>query len=181
MAKVTQPTPVPALESHLFPDDGLIPNHPTLPLICYRGAFAGLPEGEEPPFEHYFKQSGWEGTWRWGVYGFHHYHSNAHEVLGVVRGSATIRFGGATGKSCLVSPGDMVVIPAGVGHRNEGSSAGFCVVGAYPSGQNPDLCRDTPEEYRRAAGNIASVPLPASDPLYGEAGPLMGLWQNSEQ
>jgi len=137
----------------------------------------GAAKGAEPDFAQHFERQGWQGIWRWSVYGFHHYHSNAHEVLGVVRGNATIRFGGERGQSVQVNPGDMVVIPAGVGHRNEESSRGFSVIGAYPGGQDPDLCRESAGEIGRAARNIAAVPLPESDPLYGEQGPLVDLWR----
>ena len=36
----------------------------------------------------------------------------------------------------------MVIIPAGVGHKNLGASPDLCVVGAYPPNQTPDICDD---------------------------------------
>ena len=88
--------------------------------------------------------NGWGGSWRNGIFPFHHYHSTSHEVLGIARGSARVRFGGEKGQTVEVAAGDVVVIPAGVGHKNEGSSPDLLVIGAYPEGRDYDLCRGEP-------------------------------------
>ena len=54
---------------------------------------------------------------------------SAHEVLCVVGGNASIAFGGPEGEKIEVEAGDVVVIPAGVGHCNAGSSGDFTVIG----------------------------------------------------
>ncbi|WP_250123845.1 cupin domain-containing protein [Chroococcidiopsis sp. CCMEE 29] len=65
----------------------------------------------------------------------HHYHSTAHEVLGISRGKAAVRLGGdARGQTFEVRAGDVIIIPAGVAHKNLDSSSDFLVVGAYPLG-----------------------------------------------
>jgi len=74
----------------------------------------------------------WGNSWRNGIYNYHHFHATTHEVLGIIRGHASVRFGGEQGVMLEVSAGDVVVIPAGVGHKKEGSSADLQVVGAYP-------------------------------------------------
>jgi uncharacterized protein YjlB len=71
----------------------------------------------------------------------------------------------------------VILIPAGVGHENLGSSAGFGVVGAYPPGQDPDVQRGAPDERNWVLDAIAKVPLPDSDPVYGAGGPLRSHWQ----
>jgi uncharacterized protein YjlB len=112
-----------------------------------------------------------------GVFSYHHYHSNAHEVLCVVGGSASIAFGGPEGETVEVAAGDVVVIPAGVGHCNRGSEGGFAVVGAYPRRQESyDLRTGVEGERPEVLENIRNVPLPKSDPLSGEKGLLLQHW-----
>jgi uncharacterized protein YjlB len=125
-----------------------------------------------------FQKNGWGGIWRDGVFSYHHYHSTAHEVLGVVRGSARIAFGGPEGIAVEVETGDVAVIPAGVGHCNLGSSGDFLVIGAYPRGQSWDLRTGEPDERREVLENIRKVPLPETDPVFGDKGPLIEHWQN---
>ena len=162
--------------AHGFADDGAIPNNPTLPFLVYPGAL-DLPEDDPAAAcEAVFAANGWGGSWRDGIYPFAHYHSTAHEVLGVCRGEAKVRFGGNTGIVLTVRAGDVVVIPAGVGHHNLGASADLLVVGAYPRGQRWDLRRGLAGERPQVLDNIARVPLPALDPVYGADGPLVEHW-----
>lgn len=164
-------------ETHRFADDGRIPNNPGLPLLLYRRVL-DLPAADPArAFEDVFARHGWRGSWRNGIYGFHHYHSTAHEVLGIARGRVRVRLGGAAGLATELAAGDVVVIPAGVGHKNEGASPDLLVVGAYPEGQDWDLCRGDPAERPRVLANIAAVPPPATDPSFGIGGPLTRLWR----
>jgi uncharacterized protein YjlB len=161
---------------HTFADDGAIPNNPNLPFLVFPGAL-NLPVNDPAAAcEAVFEGNGWGGSWRDGIYPFAHYHSTAHEVLGICRGEAKVRFGGNAGIALTVRAGDVVVIPAGVGHQNLGSGTGFLVVGAYPRGQRWDLCRGLAEERPQVLHNIARVPLPAADPVYGAEGPLIEHW-----
>ena len=73
--------------------------------------------------------------------------------------------------------GDMVVLPAGVGHCNEGASGDLLVVGAYPGGAAWDLRRGEPAERDEVLCNLAAVPLPGADPVHGTDGPLSRLWR----
>jgi uncharacterized protein YjlB len=68
------------------------------------------------------------------------------------------------------------VIPAGASHRNVGARGNLLVVGAYPRGQSWDLCRGRAAERPQALANIARVPLPTADPVYGADGPLIEHW-----
>ena len=164
------------IETHRLEDDGRIPNNPALPLLVYRGVLALSAGDPAAECEATFARNGWTGGWRNGIYDYHHYHATTHEVLGIVRGEARVRFGGERGPLVTVREGDVVVIPAGVGHKNEGSTPDLLVVGAYPDGRDWDLCRGEPGERPRVLDNIAAVPLPGADPLHGADGPLVRLW-----
>ncbi|AQQ53977.1 cupin domain-containing protein [Planococcus lenghuensis] len=156
-----------------FQDDGNIPNNPNLPVLLYKGAFSENPSA----IEKTFNKHDWTNSWQGGVFDYHHYHSNTHEVLGVRSGSAAIRLGGEQGKTVTVEAGDVAVLPAGTGHKKLEASDDFQVVGAYPSGINPNKKLGKPEERPYALEEIASVPLPMQDPIYGEDGPLFEAWK----
>ncbi len=162
----------------VFRDDGLIPNN-TLPLIVRRGAIPPSAGDPARAFETTFRRNGWSGTWRDSIFDYHHYHSTSHEVLGVAAGSATVRFGGEGGETIGLTAGDVVVIPAGVGHARLEASDDLLVVGAYPNGMDYDLIRADPAAIEAARRRIALVPVPDSDPVDGPEGPLVRLWGRS--
>jgi uncharacterized protein YjlB len=72
------------------------------------------------------------------------------------------------------NPGDVIVLPAGTGHKKLSSRGDLGVVGAYPEGQHPDTCRTFSKNHLQA---IARVPLPACDPVHGPGGPLFTYWR----
>ncbi len=161
-----------------FGDDGKAPNNPDLPFVAFHGAIdcAGASD-PAAVVEQVFAANGWGQSWRNGVYPFLHYHSAIHEVLGVARGHARVRFGGDAGAALDLAAGDVAVLPAGTGHQKLEASADFLVVGAYPPQGSYDLCRGSPEEHARAVLSIPKVPAPESDPVYGRDGPLLRLWR----
>jgi uncharacterized protein YjlB len=153
-------------------DDGAIPNS-RLPVLVYDD----VPDARDAAAcERLFARHGWLGAWRDGIYLFHHFHSTAHEALGIVAGSATVMLGGPGGREFRLHHGQVVVLPAGTGHRNLGGED-LLVVGAYPDGMSWDLRRGDPAEHDEACANIARVPLPRADPVAGDTGPLTGLWR----
>lgn len=154
-------------ERHRFAPSGGIPNSGR-PLVVWRGV---LPAGAEAVAGH-FARHGWSNAWTNGVFDYHHFHSTAHEALGVTRGEARVRFGGPGGGTVTLRAGDAVLIPAGVGHCREWASADFEVVGAYPGGADCDIRRGDPAEAAEVASNIAAVPDPPGDPV--EGGPAWG-------
>lgn len=162
----------------VFEDDGLIPNNP-LPFLVYKGAVdvaGGLPEAT---IEKLFGSNGWGAMWRNGVYDFPHYHATVHEVLGIARGHAKVRFGGDQGEVLEIAAGDVAILPAGTGHQCISSSSDFSVVGAYPPGPSMDLVRPTKEAHARALQTIPHVAVPKTDPLLGTDGPLVRLWKRA--
>ncbi|HEY0181371.1 MAG TPA: cupin domain-containing protein [Rhodopila sp.] len=155
-----------------FSDDGAIPNS-RLPLLVYRDAVPADPVA----IERLFEANRWPPAWRNGVYPFHHFHSNAHEVLGIARGEVSVQFGGPGGEVLTVRAGDVVVVPAGVGHCNQAQSDDLLIVGAYPdNGPGPDLRRGDAGEHAAAVRAVAAVAVPRADPVAGVSGPLPTLW-----
>ena len=111
--------------SETLGDDGVFPNNPALPLVLYRNAMV-LPEHDPATaFEALFTRHQWPAAWRNGVFSFHHYHSTAHEVLGIYCGEAEVQLGGDNGIVVTIGCGDVVVIPAGVAHKKTALKPGF--------------------------------------------------------
>lgn len=163
--------------AHVLSDDGTYPNNSRCPVLVYTQAFAvQSPEDLAAEIEQTFAGNGWTKSWRDGVYDFHHYHSTAHEVLGCYRGQANIEIGGERGMTVTLAPGDVIVIPAGVAHRCLQASSGFRVVGAYDAGRTYDMKRGQGNERASSFENMAQVPRPRLDPVYGGEGPLLEHW-----
>jgi uncharacterized protein YjlB len=164
--------------THLFADDDRIPNNPKLPLILYRGGIdlAGSPY-PELLIEKTFDANGWGDMWRNGIYPYAHFHSMIHEVIGIARGRAKVRFGGDNGAEIDIAPGDVVILPAGTGHQCLKHSRDLVVIGAYPPTGKYNLCRGTKAEHAKAVAAIRKVPLPLTDPAFGRQGPLLALWR----
>jgi uncharacterized protein YjlB len=146
-----------------------VPNNLRLPVLHYR-----VPDAARD-FPSLFADNGWDGIWINGVFDYQHYHTGAHEVLGVSRGTATLLIGGPGGRRLEVETGDCLVLPAGTGHQNLGCSQDFSVVGAYPPHQHADIQVSAASD--AMLFRIASVPLPTSDPLEGRDGILLKLWR----
>ncbi len=151
-----------------FRDDGYIPNNPALPLLHYRKAVS-FDRKHDPAaiMEAIFEAHGWGEAWRNGIYDFVHYHSIIHEVLGVARGSATLRLGGNKGRTVRVTAGDVIVVPAGVGHECLKQNKEFLVVGAYPPSGTYNECRGSYREHAKAVTSIGRVAIPKKNPVYG--------------
>ncbi|PSR82648.1 hypothetical protein BD289DRAFT_411721 [Coniella lustricola] len=129
--------------------------------------------------------------WRYTMYPTTHFHSTTHEVLCVFSGRATLCFGGEAnpGKvQTCVCAGDVLVVPAGVGHclvreeeeeEEEGVDAGagkerFAMIGSYPPGCQWDMCYGNEGEEEKVEG-IKELKWLEKDPVYGEEGPVLGV------
>jgi uncharacterized protein YjlB len=143
-----------------------MPNNPRLPVLLHRAA---LPVGDPAAAEALFARHGWQPAWRNGIYDFHHYHPNAHEALAIAAGHVRVRLGGEAGVTLDLNAGDVVVLPAGTGHRNLGQSPDLLVVGAYPPGDPPEQYTGRPGEIARALHAIPAVADPPCDPVTGRA------------
>ncbi|CDN46721.1 Double-stranded beta helix domain-containing protein [Neorhizobium galegae bv. orientalis] len=161
------------LETILFEPGDWVPNNPELPVLVYRQAVAA--EGEmAPKFESRFRENGWKGIWRNGVFDYQHYHTGAHEVLGIAGGRARLLIGGPDGTELSVHAGDCLILPAGTGHMRIDASRDFLVVGAYPPRQEADIQTRPASEAQLA--RIANLPLPKTDPVGGATGALLRAW-----
>lgn len=163
------------VETYRFTPQGGIPNS-RLALVVYRG---GLPEALRAPggCQALFHENDWVGNWVDGIFDYWHFHVTGHEVLGCVAGEAEVGFGGDGGIETTVNSGDVVVIPAGVGHKRLSEKrGGFTIVGGYPPGQSGVISRPGDYSLDEAKRLIAALDLPRSDPLTGPEGPLFTAW-----
>lgn len=165
------------VETHYLKGNGRIPNS-RLPLLIYRGAVqVGVAEMEEQ-----IRRNDWPPEWHssFGMYPRHHFHSDAHELIAVTRGTMVGLFGGHDGVRATVTAGDVIVIPAGVGHFGESITEDLRLTGAFPAGYAiHDFRLGYPDEYARVADRAQRVPIPANDPLHGPKGPLVEIWSSA--
>ncbi|WP_334185339.1 cupin domain-containing protein [Novosphingobium sp.] len=163
------------ITSFLLSENAWLPNNDRLPVVIYRAALES--EGKDDDlaarFEALFAANGWVPDWRDGIFDYHHYHSTAHEALGIFAGTATLELGGPGARRVEVAAGDALMIPTGTGHRCTSASDDFKVVGAYPQGQNWDICREAPDDATRA--RMAALADPRRDPVTGDNGARTGL------
>ena len=166
----------PEIETFTFQPEGDIPNS-SLPLILYRGA---LPRELQnaAACQALFRENDWGSNWVNGVFEYWHFHVTGHEVIGCVAGEAEIGFGGDSGGKVMFRAGDIVVIPAGVGHKRLSDRRdGFTVVGGYPPGQSGVISQPGDYPLSKAKEKIARLELPRGDPVFGPQGPLMEKWR----
>ena len=155
-----------------------VPNNARLPVVVYRDVLDSqtIADGDRlaSTFEAMFQRNGWPPKWRNGIFDYHHFHSSAHEVLGIAAGIAQVIVGGPGGRVVHLEAGDVILLPAGTGHCLMSSSGPLDVVGAYPPNQQWDIRRDalTPKEQRA----MQALPFPPRDPIYGEHGPMTEYW-----
>jgi uncharacterized protein YjlB len=173
--------PAPAkVQRFLLNDNGIFPNS-GLPAILYKTAFSLKNDHSPKEIETVFESNGWSNCWRNGMYSYHHYHSTTHEALAVYSGECHVQLGGDSGIQFLLEKGDVLLIPAGVAHRNIGSSLDFKCVGAYPDGRQFDINLGKSGERPGTDHHIRKVPLPKKDPLYGKEGILPKYWKKDTE
>lgn len=160
---------------YFLKDDGSFPNS-HLPVLLYKNAislsfiFKGL------MVRKLFRRHHWTNNWRSGVYTYHHYHSNTHEVMAVISGSTTLQLGGDEGMKITFEKGDVLVIPAGVAHKNLGKEKDVICIGGYPGGTDYDMNYGRKDERPAADRRISKIKIPAYDPVTGKKDPLNAIW-----
>src|SRR4051794_26683887 len=106
--------PASEVSHHVIAGDKVWPNNNHLPALIYKGVF-NLNESQGADLiEEHFKNNKWSNSWKNGVYQYDHYHSNAHEVIGISRGNIMLMLGGPDGTISTLEKGDVLIIPAGV-------------------------------------------------------------------
>jgi uncharacterized protein YjlB len=168
--------PAANIEQLLLQDDGVFPNsrHPAL---LYKGVLDIPLLFPATHVKRLFEKNDWSNSWDAGIFEFHHYHSTTHEVLGIYKGQTKLQLGGAKGPVIFIEKGDVLVIPAGVAHKNLGAENAVAVVGAYPSGRDYDMNYGKPGERPRTDEHIKKVPVPAKDPVFGRDKGLFKIWK----
>lgn len=156
--------------------DGNFPNNSHLPLLHYQKAF-DLKKNPEETIKKIFLENNWYRPWVNGIYDFHHYHSNNHEVLGIAEGNCSVLLGGDNGILLLLNKGDAVIIPAGVSHKRVECSGDFSCVGAYSIDEAYNMKHAKTNELAAALNKIKSLSLPDKDPIFGNKGPLFKYWK----
>ncbi|CUH40967.1 putative protein containing double-stranded beta helix domain protein [Jannaschia seosinensis] len=164
-------------ETFLLDRHDWVPNNPDLPVLHYHEGLQQAGALAPDDAEELLGRNGWPADWRNGIFSWHHYHSTAHEVLAAYDGRARVILGGPGGREVEFATGDVVVLPAGTGHCLIEAGSRFKIIGAYPAGQDWDICRDAPDE--AMLRRIAEVPFPESDPLEGPDGALPKLWSGT--
>ena len=153
------------------------PNSP-LPVVIYKEAI-DLPKQKNKAaliVEKIFAKNGWSNSWKNGIYDFHHFHSNTHECMAVCSGKAIVMLGGPSGKKTELKTGDVLILPAGTGHKCIKHSPDFVCVGSYPQGKDFDLLRGTSAELKEAMKRIKNVSIPKKDPVFGKTGFFKSFW-----
>src|SRR5581483_9326809 len=87
-----------------------VPNS-ILPVLVYRGVLAAHAGEKAKLFRERFKDNGWSGVWTDTIYDYTHFHSNAHEVLGIAEGRVSLKLGGEDGSLVRLKAGDMLILP----------------------------------------------------------------------
>lgn len=152
--------------------DRPFPNN-SLPVLVYRQSVSG--DDLAAAIESLFEENGWQGTWRNGIFDYHHFHATAHEVLGCARGWVKVQLGGPNGEIVEFTAGDIALLPAGTSHKNVDHSDDYQIIGAYPPGQSADMEYGDDNHYDAVLASIAQVPLPDHDPVTGES--PISAWQ----
>jgi len=166
------------LSSFQIPSYQMIPNTSIQkrPLLVYHSAFR--PAAAASEIESHLQKTGVVvPQWRYTMYSTTHFHSTTHEVLAISRGKAKLCFGGeknAQAVKIVVEQGDVVVVPAGVGHRllEDLGAGSFEMIGSYPPGKQWDICYGQAGEEERVNG-INMLAWFERDPIYGDDGPAL--------
>ena len=164
------------MEQIILQDDGVFRNS-RLPALLYKDVLDIPVLFPATHVRHLFEKNDWSNSWDAGIFEYHHYHSITHEVLGIYKGQTKLQLGGPSGPKIFIEKGDVLIIPAGVAHKNLGAEDSVGVIGAYPDGREYDMNYGKPGERPGTDKNINSISVPVSDPVMGEHKGLTTIWR----
>lgn len=171
------------ISKHFIPAHGLIPNTSIQrrPLLIYHSVFPA--KASASSIETHLTSVGVvTPQWRYTMYSTTHFHSTTHEVLCIANGKAKLCFGGEDNPHAVesvLSKGDVIILPAGVGHRLlEDLEGGFKMVGSYPKGKQWNMCYGREGEEDKVA-DIKGLGWFERDPIYGDRGPVLNAMEES--
>ncbi len=163
----------------MFADDGSVPNNP--PAVCALSPrdriLIGSPDPEDV-IENGSAQR-WRDMWRNGIFPYVHYHFDDPRGMGIARGPRQGPLRRQQGPGARSQHGVRLrELPAGTGHQ--------CLSASPESDGDRHLFRRTASTISAAAARAnmprrwkpSRVPLPDSDPVFRQAGPLLRLWHN---
>jgi uncharacterized protein YjlB len=167
------------LQKYYLKENGVFPNNNLLPVLLYKGILDLSYFYPAHQIKDLFRKNGWNNAWENGVHTFHHYHSITHEVMGIFKGETTLQLGGDDGIKITIQKGDVLVLPAGVAHKNLEKENQVKCVGAYPDGKNFDMNYGRTGERPKTDENIKKVSLPLNDPVFGLRSEMHRYWANN--
>lgn len=165
-------------EEYYIKDDGVFPGS-KFPVLFYKNVLKLPFLFPSAAIRGIFGKHDWTNNWRAGIFTYRHYHSNTHEAIGVVKGETVLELGGEEDVCLTIRKGDVVIIPAGVAHKNLGKENDVICVGGYPDGRAYNTKYGKAGERPEADKQIAAIPLPETDPVFGKNGPLVRIWRSS--
>lgn len=164
-------------EAFYLKENQPFPNN-SLPVLYYPGAIIQLlhSPGSSQRALTFLAGNGYTNGWVNGIFSYHHFHSNTHEVLACISGEASVQLGGPEAPMYQFRKGDVLLLPAGTSHKRLDATPDFRIVGAYPERREPDMQRGDTQDYEKIKESIRQVPLPQMDPVSGSQGGVMELW-----
>ncbi|MBM6614797.1 cupin domain-containing protein [Desemzia sp. RIT804] len=150
----------------------------SLPVLFYPEAVKELANsknnGEE--VQLFLEKNGYTNGWIGGIFTYHHFHSNTHEVLVCISGEAQVQLGGPDREIYPFKMGDALLLPAGVAHKLIKATDDFQIVGAYPEGKEPDMQKGDTNNYEEMKINISRLGIPEYDPIEKTQGGVFEYW-----
>jgi len=168
------------IQQHYIRDNGIFPNNSELPVFIYRSVLRLPLLMRVSRIRKILNSNNWGNSWKGTVYDYHHYHSITHEVLAVYKGNTSLQLGGDNGIVVTLKKGDVIIIPAGVAHKNMKPENTFKCVGAYPNGSIYDMNSGKSGERPQTDENISRVRIPECDPVFGKDGEMLKFWHKPE-